>query len=147
MLNFLTYYGPDPEGNIRLPLGDARVSYIDARDVADVAAEVLTAEDHVGKAYTLTGPEAITVDEIASAISAATGRSITYVDMPEEATRQGMHAQGTPSPMVDGILDLFSTNKAGKAAVVTDEVRAITGRPPRSFKEFARDHAEGWKPG
>jgi uncharacterized protein YbjT (DUF2867 family) len=147
MSNFLTFYRPDPEGNIRLPLGDARVSYIDPRDVAEVAAHVLTTEGHAGQAYTLTGAEAITVEEVASAISEATGRSISYVDVREEAMRQGMLSQGLPPAMVDGVLDLFATNRAGKAAVVTDAVRDITGRPPRSFKEFARDHAEGWKEG
>jgi len=61
MLNFLDYYAPDPEGNIRLPWGKAGVSHIDARDVGDVAAHVLTTEGHDGKAYTLTGPEALTM--------------------------------------------------------------------------------------
>jgi uncharacterized protein YbjT (DUF2867 family) len=147
MSNFLTFYRPDPEGNIRLPLGQAGVSYIDPRDVAGVAAHVLTSEGHVGKGYTLTGPKAVTVDEIAAAISEATGRSISYVDVPEEAMRQGMLSQGLPPAVVDGVVDLFATNRAGKAAVVTDAVRDITGRPPRSFQEFARDHAEGWKEG
>jgi uncharacterized protein YbjT (DUF2867 family) len=145
MSNFLTYYRPDPEGNIRLPWGNAGVSLVDPRDVGEVAAQVLTANGHLGKAYTLTGPEAITVAEIASAISEATGRSIAYIDMPEEEMRQGMLAQGLPSVMVDALLDLFATNKAGKAAVVTETVREITGGPARSFKEFARDHAQGWK--
>jgi uncharacterized protein YbjT (DUF2867 family) len=147
MSNFLTFYRPDPEGNIRLPLGDAGVSYIDPRDVADVAAHVLTTEGHVGKAYTLTGPEAVKVDEIAVAISEATGRSVSYIDAPEDAMRQGMLSQGLPPAMVDGVLDLFATNRAGKAAAVTETVREMTGRPARSFKEFARDHAGGWKEG
>jgi uncharacterized protein YbjT (DUF2867 family) len=147
MSNFLTFYRPDPDGNIRLPLGDAGVSYIDPRDVADVAAHVLTTEGHVGKAYTLTGPGAVTVDEIAAAISEATGRSISYVDVPEDAMRQGMLSQGLPPAMVDGVLDLFATNRAGKAAVVTETVPELTGRPARSFKRFARDHANDWKEG
>jgi uncharacterized protein YbjT (DUF2867 family) len=145
MSNFLTFYRPDPEGNVCLPWGDAGVSLVDPRDVADVAAEVLTTGDHVGNAYTLTGPEPITANEIASIISKTTGRRINYVDMPEEAMRQGMLTQGLPAVMVDSVLDLFATNRSRKTAAVTDAIREITGHPARSFGQFARDHAWGWK--
>jgi uncharacterized protein YbjT (DUF2867 family) len=147
MSNFVAFYSPDPEGKIRLPWGDAGVSLIDPADVAEAAAHVLTTEGHAGNAYTLTGPKAITVSQTAAAISEATGRSIEYVDMPAEAVRQGILAQGMPGPMVDGLLSLFAANRAGETAVVTEALPELTGHPARSFREFARGHSEGWKQG
>lgn len=145
MYNFVNLNPPDAEGNIYLPWGDAGVSLVDPRDVADVAALVLTSDDHVGKAYSLTGPEAVTGDEIAAAISEATGRSITYIDVPEEGMRQAMLGEGMPPIVVDGVLDLCATQKAGKMAAVTETVSELSGRPARSFAEFARDHSREWK--
>jgi uncharacterized protein YbjT (DUF2867 family) len=145
MTNFVQFHPPDPEGNIRLPWGDAGVSLIDPRDVGDVAAHVLTTDGHVGKAYTLTGPAAVTVDEIASAIAEATGRAIAYVPMSEEAMRQGLLGYGVPAPMVEGMLDLWATNRSGSTAFVADAVQELTGRPGRSFTQFARDHAGAWQ--
>jgi uncharacterized protein YbjT (DUF2867 family) len=147
MSNFVAFYAPDPEGNIRMPWGDAGVSLVDPRDVADVATEVLTAEGHEGRAYTLTGPNAITVEQIAAAISDVTGRTVTYIDMPEEEMRQGMLSAGLPPVMVDPVMDLLAGNKAGETAVVTDAVQELTGHPARSFEEFARDFAEVWQQG
>jgi uncharacterized protein YbjT (DUF2867 family) len=126
-------------------LGDAGVSLIDARDVADVAAHVLTTDGHVGKAYTLTGPAPVTVGEVAATIAEVAGRPVTYVDMPEEAMRQGLLGFGLPQPMVDGMMDLWETNRSGATAFVTDAVQELTGRPGRSFAEFARDHAGAWR--
>jgi uncharacterized protein YbjT (DUF2867 family) len=145
MSNFVAYNPPDPEGNITLPWGDAGVSLIDPRDVADVAAHVLTTDGHGGNAYTLTGPAAVTVGDIASAIADATGRQVRYVDVPEEAMRQGLLGYGLPQPMVEGMLDLWATNRSGATAFVTDAVNELTGRPGRSFAAFARDHAGAWQ--
>ena len=89
----------------------------------------------------------ITVSEIAAIISEVADRDVEYMDVPEEAVRAGMLAAGMPEPMVDGLLSLFAANKAGRTAVVTDSVEELTGRPARSFREFARDHAEAWKQG
>jgi len=145
MSEFLAFFGPDAEGDIRLPWGEAGVSHIDPRDIAVVAAHVLTTEEHVGKAYTVTGPEAISVGPIASQISEASGRRIQYIDVPEEAMREGMLASGMPEGMVDFLLDLHAAYKAGEMSGVTDTVRELTSRPARTFQEFVRDHAQGWK--
>jgi uncharacterized protein YbjT (DUF2867 family) len=145
MTNFVQFHPPDPEGNIRLPWGDSGVSLIDARDVADVAAHVLTTDGHVGKGYTLTGPAAVSVDEVASAIAEATGRAIRYIAMSEEAMRQGLLGYGVPPAMVDGLMDLWATNRSGATAFVTNAVQELTGRPARSLAEFARDHAGAWQ--
>ena len=139
------FFAPDSEGKLRLPWGDAGVSHIDPRDVAAVAAHVLTTDGHNGKGYTITGPEAITTDRIASDISEVSGRRVEYIDMPEDVMRQGMLAAGLPQMMVDFLLDLHAAYKAGEMAVVTETVQQLTGRPATSFRVFARDHAQGWK--
>jgi uncharacterized protein YbjT (DUF2867 family) len=145
MSGFLTFYAPGGDGIIRLPWGGAGVSHIDPRDVAAVAAHVLTSDGHIGKAYTLTGPEAITAGQIASDISEVSGRKIQYIDMAEDDVRQGMLAGGLPAMMVHFLLDLHAAYKEREMAAVTDTVRELTGRSARSFKEFARDHGPGWK--
>lgn len=146
MTNFATFDAPDAQGNIFKPWGDGAISLIDPRDVAAVAAHVLTTAGHDGKAYTLTGPAAVSGSDIASAISDVTGRSIRYVDVPEEAARQGMLEAGMPPDMVDAVLDWYAATKSGRTRVVTDTVRELIGRPSTTFMDFARDHVDAWKP-
>lgn len=140
MQNFLGYYPPDKEGVIYLPWGDGKCSFIDARDIARVAAVVLTTPGHDGKAYTLTGPAVFGIGEAAATIGKATGRKITYVDVPEDAARGAMLGAGLPAWMVDAMMELHAIDKAGYAAEVNDEVARLTGTPARSFEAFAATH-------
>lgn len=128
-------------GKLFAPAGDARIAMIDPRDVATVAAVALTGDGHEGKTYTLTGPEAITYDGIAGQLSEAIGRKIDYVDVPDEAARQGMVESGMPEWFADNLVTLFGILRQGAAAQTTDVVRALTGREPHGFAGFARDHA------
>ncbi|AIZ64627.1 FMN-dependent NADH-azoreductase [Hymenobacter sp. DG25B] len=151
MQNFLVYYGDAirEEGRIYLPLGEGKISYVDVRDIASVAATILTAQDeqqHYGKSYTLTGPQALSVAEAAQAISQATGRPVQYVDVPEAAARQGMQEAQMPAWMVDGMLELHSIGKAGYAAAVTSTVQDLTGRAPHTFQQFAQDFHPQFSP-
>lgn len=145
MQNFLGYYPPDAEGAIYLPWGDAGCSFIDGRDVGRVAAIALTEPGHVGRAYTLTGPAALTIAEAAKTIGEVSGRAIRYVDVPEAAARGAMKQYGAPDWMIDAMMELHGIDKAGYAAAVTDDFTKVTGAAPRSFTEFARDHAAAWK--
>jgi uncharacterized protein YbjT (DUF2867 family) len=145
MDNFLGYYPPDAQGNIVLPWGSGACSFIDARDVAAVAAAALTREGHAGKAYTLTGPEAITIAQAADTIAEVTGRTIKYIDVPEDAAKKAMIGHGAPAWMAEAMGELNAIDKAGYAAAVTPAVKEITGRSPRSFAEFARDYAARWR--
>ena len=140
MQNFLGYYPPDKDGNLYLPWGEGKVSFIDARDIGRVAAVTLTEPGHEGKAYTLTGPAAFGIAEAAATIAKASGRKITYVDVPEAAAREGMLGAGLPAWMTDAMLELHAIDKAGYAAEVNDQVAKLTGTPARSFEDFAREH-------
>lgn len=145
MDNFIHYYPPDKAGNIYLPWGQGACSFIDARDIAAVAALVLTTPGHAGQAYTLTGPEAVTIAQAADAIGEATGRTIRYVDVPEAAARQAMLDMKLPTWMVDGMMELHAIDKAGFGAGVTQAVPQLLGRPARRFQDFAHDHSAAWK--
>jgi len=120
--------------------GETRVSYIDTRDVAAVAARVLTSPGHEGKAYALTGPEALSGDEVAERLSAATGRQVGAVDVPADTFRQALAGAGLPGWLVDRLIELNTMMGAGHAAGVTDEVATLLGRQPRTFAQFAAEH-------
>ena len=145
MQNFIGYYGPDAEGAIYLPWGEGACSFIDAVDIGRVAAVALTEKGREGKAYTLTGPRAFTIGEAARVIGDVTGRAVRYVDVPEDAARQAMLGAGMPSWMVEAMLELHAIDKAGYAAVVTDEVEKLTGARAQSFEDFAKRSAASWR--
>ena len=119
----------------------AEIAFVDPRDVAAAAAATLAGDGHEGAAFALTGPEALTYRRIAQALSAATGRPIEYVDVPEDAARQGMAQAGLPAPMVEAILAVFAAQRAGALARTTRAIEALTGREPRTFARFAHAHA------
>lgn len=130
------------EGKFYLPVGDGKVSYIDTRDIAAVAVEALTTDGHEGKIYVLTGPEALSHSEMAAMLSEKTGKEINFVDIPEETARQAMLSQHMPEQIADAMLELYAAQKAGKSSMVTNTVQEITGRPPHTFQQFAKDYHE-----
>jgi uncharacterized protein YbjT (DUF2867 family) len=141
MQNFITYF-PPRNGVIYLPWGNGTASFVDTRDVASVAAEALTNNKHNGKIYTPTGSAALGIADVARTLSEATGRDIKYVDIPEEAARDGMLHAGLPQWQVDALMELHAVNKQNRWNAVTSDIEKVTGKPPLSFAQFARDHAE-----
>ena len=125
--------------------GDGRVSQIDIRDVAAVALKALTEDGHAGKAYTLTGPEALTNDEIARILSETTGRKIQYINLLPAQLREALLTAGVPEWNADALLDLQRLYREGKAAAVTQDVEQILGRKPVSFAQFARDYRSAFE--
>jgi uncharacterized protein YbjT (DUF2867 family) len=122
-------------------LQQGRVAMIDVYDIAAVAGRALTVPSHAGKAYTLTGPEALSYHEIAEHISASLGRKVIYRDVPLETMRDRLRASGMPEWHVEVQIDFSTALRAGQAATVTDAVAAVTGRQPRTFEQFFREHA------
>jgi uncharacterized protein YbjT (DUF2867 family) len=145
MQNFVNYYGVDPYKNcpVYLPHGQGGSSWIDARDVGEVAARVLTETGHSGKAYTLTGPEAVTTADALAILGEALGREYQYVDVPEESASEAMRAHKAPEWMVEALAQLNRDIRNGRANGVTPAVRTVLGRPPRTFRQYAEDLAAG----
>ncbi len=146
MQNYLTSAQSIREqGAFYLPAGDSRYSVVDARDVGRVAARVLTASGHEGQAYALSGPESLSNGEIAEKLSAAVGKPVRYVDIPDADFRKALIDAGTPAPVADAYTDLMHYYVAGKGAGVSPDIEHITGKPPVSFEEFATDFAAAFK--
>jgi uncharacterized protein YbjT (DUF2867 family) len=129
------------KGAMFLPMEDARIASIDVGDIAEIAAKVLTGSGHEGKTYPLTGPEALTMTEVAAKLSAATGKPIRYVNVPPEAARQAQLAAGMPPYLADALFELFAERRNGKESKVWPDAAALLGRPATSFDEFAGHHA------
>lgn len=134
------------EGRLYAPAGQARVAMIDPRDVGAAAAAALTGAGEEGQTYVITGPAAITWDEIAAELSSATGRQVEFVDVPDEDAKHGLVAAGLPELVAEQLIKIFALLRQGVAAQVTDGVYALTGTRPHSFAQFARDHAHMFEP-
>ena len=146
MQNFHTFWlqGIREQGRIFLPTGTARGSFIDARDIADVVAELLLGDAHGNQAFDLTGAEALNHDEVAQVLSRETGRDIRYQDIPPEAMLQGLLNAGLPGPYAEFLVMILGFFAAGYAERQTDAVQRITGRAPRSFAAYAREFRANW---
>lgn len=134
------------EGRLYAPAATARIAMIDPRDVGAAAAAVLTTPGHDGRTYVLTGPNAITYAQVAADLSAATARSVDFVDVPDEGAKQGMIQTGLPAFVADQIVKVFALARQGVAGQVTATVQSLTGTPPRPFASFARHHAALFAP-
>lgn len=132
------------ERTIYSAIGDGRVPFIDARDIADVAVETLLhPETHADRKYVLTGGEAIGYADLARVLSETLGETVTYRALSMEEARARMEAAGVPPKSIESILALSAYQKAGGPTERTsDHVQQILGRPPRTIRDFARDYRE-----
>ncbi|BAC90832.1 SDR family oxidoreductase [Gloeobacter violaceus] len=121
--------------------GDAKVSIVDVRDVAEVAVAALTESGHEGKTYELTGPEALTHTEMAEHLSASLGHHVAFVDIPPEAMGEALRGAGLPPWQAEGLIEEYALYRRGEAEAITSGVQDAIGRTPRSFNAFARDYA------
>ncbi len=147
MQNVVTYMGATirDQSAFYQPAGDARISHVDARDIGACAAEVLTTSGHAGKAYALSGPQALSYGEIAETLSRVLGRTIRYVSISDEEYKKGAMGAGVPEADAEALADLVRYYRTGAASRVTTTTTDLTGRQPISFEEFARDHAAAWR--
>ncbi len=120
-------------------LGDAALPVIDPDDIATVAALVLSAPAaHAGKAYTLTGPVALTTAQQVGQLGEALTRGLAYVNVPDEAARDAMRSSGMDAAWVDAMVDLIKTLRGLGTVAPTDTFSSLTGKAPRAFAEWAR---------
>ena len=147
MQNFFNFYGQTikAQNAIYTTYGEGKVGFVDARDIAAVAVEALTGDGHEGKIYTITGPEAISYNEAAEILSDVLGKKISHVNISEEDERKGAKEAGLPDWMINVLSEGGRITREGRMSVVLPTVEEVTGKKPRSFKQFARDYAEAFK--
>ena len=127
----------DREGVIRGPADGGRVAAVARADVAAAAVAVLRdPAAHAGATYTLTGPEALTLDEVATRAGAVLGRDLRFEDETvEEAYASRRAAYGAEQWQLDAWVSTYTAIADGSVARVTDDVRRVTGRPPRTLED------------
>ncbi|MFI6040488.1 NAD(P)H-binding protein [Nocardia sp. NPDC051321] len=128
-------------GAVHAPFGQGRMAVIDPRDIAAVAAVALTADGHDGQVYTLSGPQALSPREQTAILAEALGRPLEFVEVAPEQARQAILEHGVPADLADAIMALRATALAAFTSVVHDTVERLTGAPPRTFRQWALDHA------
>ena len=126
--------------SLHLPAADAAISYIDARDIAQVAARVLMETEFEGRGYTLTGPEALRHEDMVSVLARAVGRSLRYVPLTEEQARAGLAAAGFPANRVERLIGFYRLVRQGLCAPVSDATERILGRPARGWLGFVEEN-------
>lgn len=149
MQNFNTFWikGILEHGKIFLPVATAKGSFIDARDIAAVAAQLLSSDALNNQEFDLTGSVALNHDEVAKVLSAETGKGITFEDIPPEAMRSGLLQGGVPAPYAEFLLLILGYFKAGYSERTTDAVQTILGRAPRTLEQYAKDYRAAWLAG
>ena len=144
MQNFLRF-GPSiaAEGSFAAPMSDHRFALVDVRDVARVAAATLLEDGHEGVTYLVSGPEALSYGAAARSIGSAIGKEVTYEDADPQAFREVLIAEGgLPRWRADELAFIASAYGGGVGETVTDTVARVGSSEPRSFAEFAKEHAE-----
>lgn len=130
-----------------IPAGRAKTAFIDARDIGAVAALALTEPGHEGKAYDLTGSEALDYYQVAELLTKALGRTITYANPSGLAffLRQLKRGQALAFALVTTWL--YANTRKGMAAEVTGELRRLLGREPISMERYIEDYKSAWQSG
>jgi uncharacterized protein YbjT (DUF2867 family) len=145
--NIVTYNAPSirTQGAFYAAMGDAKVSYLDVGDIAVVAVKALQAGAHAGKTYELHGPEAISNQELAKRISKITGRTVSFVDIPESAQREAMLGLGMPEWQVTALLDLQQYYKQGDGAKTDGLLQELIGRAPVTLDQYLAANAREFR--
>ncbi|MEM9918646.1 MAG: SDR family oxidoreductase [Bacteroidota bacterium] len=130
------------QGTIYSNLGEAKLPMIDARDIGSVAAQLLIEgpEEHNGQTYVLTGPESLSYHDMANTLSEMLHKEVKYVAIPDEAAQSGMIQAGVPDWLAEDLVILNKIWREGQYGDLTPLVGELTGRPPRSFRTFVREH-------
>lgn len=131
------------QGTLVGPTGDGKVPWIDAEDIAAVAAAALTGDGHGGKVYELSGPRALTLAETAAVLTPYAGREVRHVDLPVEQWVEGAAANGLPLPYAQMLGGLFEVIRAGHEAALSEGVQQALGREPASYEDWAAREAGG----
>lgn len=133
-------------GVLAMPEEELGVSYIDIRDVANCAAALLKDNtNHINETYAITGPDALSYEDVAAKISLAADREVVFKPVPEEVYVAGLEKMGLPAWNINMLVSLSRMNKLGIMGNTTKAVEYISGTPARNFDAFAVENADAWK--
>ncbi len=132
-------------GTISVPAAGAKLSFIDARDIAAVAEVALTDPAHAGKSYVLTGEAAIDHAQAAEQIQSAVGRPVRYVPIDESQASAMLARVGFAADRIERLMRFYRVVRSGACAAVSTSVADVLGKPAIGFAKFARDHAPLWR--
>jgi uncharacterized protein YbjT (DUF2867 family) len=145
MQNFSETFLKPVGGAITVPTGDGAEAFVDAEDIATIAAATLATPDaHAGAEYAPTGPEALTVSDAADVIADVTGQPVKHNDIDRDAWIDGTVAAGVPAAYGEVLRMLTETIASGHGSRPSNDVLNVTGRPPITFAGFARRTAQAW---
>jgi len=131
---------------IAVPVGKAKTSFVDVRDLGAVAARALTEPGYVNKLYTLTGSEALDYQQVATILTASLGRTIRYTRPSVIGFVAQQLRQGSSIGLTVVMAGLYTITRFGNASEVTQDVQTLLGRPPILFKQFVNDYRAAWIP-
>jgi uncharacterized protein YbjT (DUF2867 family) len=131
------------QGELSSSLGSTPASHVDARDIAAVIAAVLTSplDRHAGRIHLVTGPAALSFDQVAETFSRVLERPVRYRNLSDEQLKAGLLGAGQDEWQATALVELNTYARQGHASVVTETVERITGRPARTLEQWLRDHA------
>jgi uncharacterized protein YbjT (DUF2867 family) len=127
---------------MRAPAGRGRAAWVSQRDIAAVAASVLTSDGHLERSYEITGPQLLTMGETAAIVSDTLGRSFIYEDEPSEQGRVWRRREGQSDFEIEARIASWESVRAGEVAKATETVRVLTGAPPLALGDYVAQHAE-----
>jgi uncharacterized protein YbjT (DUF2867 family) len=148
MQNFVNYYSNliRSQGAFYIPAGDAKVSFVDVRDIAAVAVKSLINDNQQkGRAYNITGGEALSYGQAAEILSKAVGKKINYVNVTDQDARNGMKDMSMDEWTIKSMIELFEITRAGYVSEISPIVEQVTGNKPITFSQFANDYAGSFK--
>ena len=144
--NFNTFWiqAINEQNKILLPAGNAKVSFIDARDIAAVAAKLLVSDDFGRKDFDLTGAESIDHAQVAESISKVSGRKVEYKEISPEEFKQGLLRVGLPEDYANFLNIIFGFLREGYSQKITTSVKDIIGSEPRTISQYTIDYKNEW---
>ncbi len=144
--NFNTFWaqGIREQGKILLPAGNAKVGFIDARDIAAVMAKLLTTDDQSNRAFDITGPESVDHADVAHAISKVTGKKISYQEIKPEVLKSGLISGGVPKDYAEFLILILGYLREGYNAAINSNVKLVLGREPTGLTKYVNEYKNAW---
>ena len=133
------------EDVVRSSMGDGRRGFIHSADIAAVAAKALTTDEYVGESLPITGPEALSFEEVTEKLGAAIGRRLRFQPISDEEARQRYSATGASSAETEAHVSLWRAIREGRLAQVSDTVERVLGRKPIAMDQWTIENAAAFQ--